>query len=161
MENGNRTADAEELVALAIALGTTPNRLLLSGTADPDVELELTPNSAVRVPETAAWYWACGESPLPPPDLPEGTPQIDPYGFVDANRPHRPANRTTIAELHQYGQKLNQIKVLAERLRRGTEIDGSDTIPRLVLATYLAEQAFIQEIEDNMEKQEAELGDDE
>lgn len=61
IEKGDRRVDVDDLVALALALGVTPNRLIL-----PDVDLPgittgyaLTP--AVAGTPVALWQWAQGE----------------------------------------------------------------------------------------------------
>lgn len=63
IESGHRRVDVDELVALAIALETNPNRLLLSPDGD-STELDLTPTSAWSA--LSAWAWACGELPNAP-----------------------------------------------------------------------------------------------
>jgi transcriptional regulator with XRE-family HTH domain len=63
-EKGERRASIDDLAALAVALGVTPNRLLLPpmGPGRLAGECELTP----QVKETPAllWAWAAGEVPL-------------------------------------------------------------------------------------------------
>jgi len=86
-ENGDRRVDVDDLVALAIALGVSPNRLLL--TADADGEVELTPTLIVHAAD--AWRWAAGERPLdwPPPDRePDLRAEAESRtAFVRENRP--------------------------------------------------------------------------
>lgn len=74
IENGHRRVDADELVALAVALDCTPNRLLIAPQAG-DEEIQLTEGSTElpiggRVqtePSTRdAWRWARGTEPLHP-----------------------------------------------------------------------------------------------
>ncbi len=76
IEANHRRVDVDDLVALALALDVSPNRLLLPGeggsshfqtahgmgTTSDGSELELT--SVVRVPVLDAWQWATGEMPL-------------------------------------------------------------------------------------------------
>jgi hypothetical protein len=57
-----RRVDVDDLVALAIALDTTPNRILLSAQAD-NSEIDLTPTRASSAAE--AWDWATGKAPMP------------------------------------------------------------------------------------------------
>jgi transcriptional regulator with XRE-family HTH domain len=64
IEKGERRVDVDDLVALAVALETTPNRLLLPGS---DIELapathHLTPDITSTPP--LMWAWATGEVPL-------------------------------------------------------------------------------------------------
>lgn len=61
IEAGKRTVDADDLVALAIALGTTPNRLLFGGRAWTEA-VALTPK--VSTTGHRAWAWANGDFPL-------------------------------------------------------------------------------------------------
>jgi hypothetical protein len=61
-EKLDRRMDVDDLIAFAAALNTTPNRLLLQGSADRSEEIDLTPG--MRVPAFDAWHWATGEVPL-------------------------------------------------------------------------------------------------
>jgi transcriptional regulator with XRE-family HTH domain len=65
IENGDRRVDVDDLVAIALALDTSPNRLLLGPVAE-DEKIEL----ARGVPATGrqAWSWARGDKPFPPSD---------------------------------------------------------------------------------------------
>jgi hypothetical protein len=60
-ERKPRRVDVDDLVALAVALDTSPNRLLLEG-AGTGRALEITPK--VTASEDSAWRWARGEQPL-------------------------------------------------------------------------------------------------
>lgn len=85
IEKGERRVDADDLVALALALDVTPSRLLLPATAGTDRGVDLT--GAVTAPtEDAAWRWACGEYDLFPLDAP--TPLSKVLRFLETNRPH-------------------------------------------------------------------------
>jgi transcriptional regulator with XRE-family HTH domain len=74
IEKGDRRVDVDDLVALAVALDTTPNQLLLPemDVSHPSAKLDLTPrDTQVRLDD--AWAWASGERPLsraPEPDVP-------------------------------------------------------------------------------------------
>ena len=61
IEQLDRRIDVDDLVALAVALDVSPNRLLLGAAAD-STELELTPSAAY--PADEAWLWALGAVPL-------------------------------------------------------------------------------------------------
>lgn len=61
IENGGRGVDVGDLVALAIALRVTPNRLLLPGRTDGD-PIALAPTTTVDPGN--AWLWAEGRFPL-------------------------------------------------------------------------------------------------
>lgn len=106
IEQGQRRVDADDLVALAVALGVTPNRLLLTGRVADDT-VRLTP--AVEVSQVAAWWWATGEQRLPGP---HAVP--DDRQFGAENRPHDPPDVTALADL----RALEASGVL-EDLRRG------------------------------------------
>lgn len=97
VENGTRRVTVDELVALAVALNVSPNRLLLPGDIDPTAvaehleteqePIELTPSLTVE--PTAAWAWAAGDEPLPTD--PEQH-DFDPFAvlqFTQENQPHR------------------------------------------------------------------------
>lgn len=60
VEAGTRRVDADDLVALALALGVTPNALLLAPTAAGDMEIT---GSNPR-PADVVWRWADGQWPL-------------------------------------------------------------------------------------------------
>ncbi|TMR95581.1 helix-turn-helix domain-containing protein [Nonomuraea basaltis] len=62
IEKGDRRIDADDLMALALALDVTPNRLLFTGNAD-DEQIRLTPKAPLEARN--AWYWAVGDRPLP------------------------------------------------------------------------------------------------
>lgn len=53
--NKRRRMDVDDLVALALALDTTPNRLLLTQEAD-NTDVTLAPNATVKAVD--AWHWA-------------------------------------------------------------------------------------------------------
>jgi transcriptional regulator with XRE-family HTH domain len=90
LENGGRQVDADDLVALALVLGVSPNRLLLPGVIRDDA-VTLAPK--VVTSESAAWWWATGEERIPGPFSPPGDQ------FVAENRPHDPPDTVTLPEL--------------------------------------------------------------
>jgi transcriptional regulator with XRE-family HTH domain len=63
-EKGDRKASVDDLMALAVALGTTPNRLLLPAMDADRIadEHEIAPK--VRETPPLLWAWAAGEAPL-------------------------------------------------------------------------------------------------
>lgn len=77
-EAGSRRLDVDDLVALALVLGVTPNRLLLPE-ADPGEDIALTDETVLSFVE--AWKWATGEAF--PASL-DG----DHRHFRDESRPH-------------------------------------------------------------------------
>ncbi len=89
IERLERRIDVDDLVTLAIALDTTPNRLLLPRAADSGT-VELTP--AVSVSALDAWKWATGEEPLSreyaPPERRNLVTDDRERWFVRESRPH-------------------------------------------------------------------------
>jgi 8-oxo-dGTP pyrophosphatase MutT (NUDIX family)/transcriptional regulator with XRE-family HTH domain len=69
IENGKRRVDADDLVALAIALGVNPSALLLPRSTGAEDEIELSP--ATRHLAWIVWQWADGQEPLPERNTPE------------------------------------------------------------------------------------------
>jgi hypothetical protein len=61
IEQGERHVDVDDLVALALALDATPNRLLLPAEAD-DTNIQTT--STISGPAVNTWRWANGQEPL-------------------------------------------------------------------------------------------------
>lgn len=64
IENGKRKVDADDLLALALVLSTSPNALALPAetAADDSTEMIVTPQTRVRLADM--WAWANGERPL-------------------------------------------------------------------------------------------------
>jgi 8-oxo-dGTP pyrophosphatase MutT (NUDIX family)/transcriptional regulator with XRE-family HTH domain len=85
IEKGDRRVDADDLVALALALEVNPSALLLPRNTRPDDEIEL---ASGRPPEAAsdAWAWADGARPL----AAAGRSAIDWYSLADFARHARP-----------------------------------------------------------------------
>lgn len=125
IEQGQRRVDADDLVALAVALGVTPNRLLLTGRVADDT-VRLTP--AVEVSQVAAWWWATGEQRLPGP---HAVP--DDRQFGAENRPHDPPDTTTLADL----RRLEASGAL-ESLRRGVAEARAAGLPAVGIADLVA-----------------------
>lgn len=84
-----RRVDVDDLVALSIALGTNPNRLLLPSVSSIGVHVPLT--ATVKVPANLAWGWARGDAPIEPwapGSVPEGaSPQPSLDEFRRLSRP--------------------------------------------------------------------------
>lgn len=124
VERQERRIDADDLVALAVALDTTPNRLLLPGEADSEQETELTPE--VAVPALDAWLWALGESELPrwaaPPERQDLVSDDRHRSFIRENRPHdrpEPYLRSVGHDMQEYPDLVRMfahlVAMLAER----------------------------------------------
>lgn len=86
IESKARRVDADDLVALALALDVTPVRLLLPPQTSEagDEPVQLTPEVARGW--TAAWRWATGDQPLVDGD--EDRPFSEVREFIRRNRPY-------------------------------------------------------------------------
>ncbi|MFE3522223.1 helix-turn-helix domain-containing protein [Streptomyces sp. NPDC059161] len=62
IEQGRRRVDVDDLMALSIALGVTPNTLLLPHEVGGEHQPTAMPEP---VPQASLWYWADGTLPLP------------------------------------------------------------------------------------------------
>jgi hypothetical protein len=67
LERGERRADADDLTALALALETTPNRLMLPGIDLPTASTAMALTPEVSGTPQQLWEWAQGEQPLRTP----------------------------------------------------------------------------------------------
>ncbi len=94
LETGQRRVDVDDLVALALALDVTPNRLLLTETASNVDGIPLT--GAVSASSRVAWRWACGERPISQPSAFDIKREVS---FTTVNRPHDPPDDMTTGEL--------------------------------------------------------------
>ncbi len=63
IESGERRVDADDLVALAVALGVTPITLLMPYTATEDTRVEVTGLSE-PVRDTTLWHWLQARVPI-------------------------------------------------------------------------------------------------
>jgi transcriptional regulator with XRE-family HTH domain len=87
-ENGTRRATVDDLAALAVALGVTPNRLLLppaDGSGPEDGE----PAPWGKEPARSLWAWATGEIPLGHPPASAKTSRAERGGEVAFFRENR------------------------------------------------------------------------
>ena len=127
IETGERRVDVDDLVTLALALETTPNRLLLTGGRE-DISL------AENVPHTSAynaWVWATGErggqwlSHLlwDEPAAPAET-------FSTENRPHDPNTEIDVKTVVEHAAALDALKEAWRALR----LSG---VPRRDLLSWL------------------------
>jgi len=114
VESGERRVDVDDLMALALALNTTPNRLLLDAEADSELT-QLTDNPTLLYSRTQAWTWACGEAhwgaaESHPTTLFGGIPL---YEFQSMAHPHDVPARLTAEEwrgLEPWQQKLDELR---------------------------------------------------
>jgi transcriptional regulator with XRE-family HTH domain len=91
IEKGERRIDVDDLVALAVALGTTPNRLLLPGTDIPGGTTDHLLVPEIRDSRRRLWAWASGEVPLGRKSASVATEydiRSEEVIFTRENRPH-------------------------------------------------------------------------
>lgn len=126
-EDATRRIDVDDLVAFALALRSTPNRLLLAGTADIDKPYQVT--AEYRVSERNAWLWALGERPLDRGfDAPELQIVVEDdrlRWFVQENRPDRPMEHpltNPILRDPEIMRALRDVAREAQRLGVGIEL---------------------------------------
>lgn len=133
IEQRDRRVDVDDLVAIAIALGVTPNRLLLEvpsravvlerpGDSSgrpvdtfpaPAESIDLTPS--VDVPLFDAWEWATGQHPLP--GLPETASGEALFEFRKENRPHDPGDRDRYFDKDEFRKHPELVRQAAALVR--------------------------------------------
>lgn len=139
IETGQRRVDADELVALALALDVSPNRLLLPPEASTERGVDLTPEVTIPT-EDAAWRWACGEYYPFPLDAP--TPAADVVRFMAANRPHASGNISLLER--EIAEHLKELKPVAKAVRAA---EGAG-VPFRVVVDYLRLTDALDSIDD-------------
>jgi transcriptional regulator with XRE-family HTH domain len=103
LENRTRRVDADDLVALAIALGTTPNRLMLPPAAD-DSQVPLV--GPIKATARAAWRWMRGLAPLDNGPADEDVPR----DFTRENSPDEPSiESATFGEAIEHWPNLQPV----------------------------------------------------
>lgn len=136
IEMGARRVHVEDLVALAIVLNVSPNRILLDPEAD-EGPLELT--TKVVVTRRRAWSWATGGRPL----FDSGS-SADPTfrAFRRENRPDDPGpTGTQLAELVAIGQRSLGPVADAVRVALRSENVTFDKIMEYLHFAYAVDQA--------------------
>ncbi|WP_328382973.1 helix-turn-helix domain-containing protein [Micromonospora zamorensis] len=120
VEVGKRTVDPNELVALAVALRTTPNRLLFGAHAGTN-GVALTPTVATT--GHRAWAWANGEFPLVstyPKDMGEAE-------IVDDFAQHTRPVDFRLRRSHPAARSARRLAALIDNLIMFLTSDGADT----------------------------------
>ncbi|MEU7843926.1 helix-turn-helix transcriptional regulator [Micromonospora sp. NPDC049114] len=120
IETGKRTVDADDLVALAVALRTTPNRLLFGAHAGTN-GVALTPTVATT--GHRAWAWANGEFPLVstyPKEMSEGE-------IVDDFSQHTRPVDFRLRRSHPAARSARRLAALIDNLIMFLTSDGADT----------------------------------
>jgi hypothetical protein len=118
IEAGSRRIDVDDLVALSVVLGCSPNRLLM-----PEADDELVPLVGnVEATGKDAWAWAAGEKPLgydrPSPSgwafIVENQPQH--YGHLDPHpAPRHPEHQRLLVEgMRKDGRFAEFLKAIGE-----------------------------------------------
>ena len=107
IEQGSRRIDADDLAAFALALGCTPNRLLLPGTASSEQVVEA--GAGRYVTELDAWQWALGERPL------DGGREAE---FVAENRPSHAPESPLASKVFAHPDLVRAIARTASQARR-------------------------------------------
>jgi transcriptional regulator with XRE-family HTH domain len=139
MEQGSRRVDVDDLVALALALDVSPNRLLLDATAD-DEPVALTEGQEVS--RRQGWEWATGHEPMPERLWDEDRDRRHILNFDRLaafraeNRPNEPEPKGTQAnELLALGEKFLQPVVdAAERALATGEVTFDQIVEYLQLS---------------------------
>jgi transcriptional regulator with XRE-family HTH domain len=118
IELGNRRVDVDDLVALALALDVTPNRLLLPADASdsPKTLCDLAASGDVTVTTATAWRWACGEEAVEH-DV-GGARDLSRYmRFRNENRPHDPESLKP-SEYERYADVLKRVVEAVDAARK-------------------------------------------
>jgi transcriptional regulator with XRE-family HTH domain len=134
IENGKRRVDADDLVALALALNVTPPALLLPrSVAAGDEQVALTP--AVACTAEDAWLWAGGQWQLRDHDLDDFLLHARPEYQVRAEVDRYDAMAREAREDAAIAKALPGAAALAEKTR-----DDLDRRARALLPGYATEQ---------------------
>jgi transcriptional regulator with XRE-family HTH domain len=102
IEEGTRRVDADDLVALAVALGVNPSALLFPPTDDHEVSCQIT--GAGRYRASSVWDWADGVRPL----VEDAWDEAEEVHFQLRARPR--ARRQLNPELFEAMKVLGEIK---------------------------------------------------
>jgi transcriptional regulator with XRE-family HTH domain len=123
IEQGSRRVDADDLVALALVLDVTPNRLLLTDGIEGD-RIDLAP---AFEPWTRheAWGWACGDHLMVHDAAGDDIADFRPSTltaryerFARVNRPHVPRDEPSLADFVAHKEKLSKLAELVAELER-------------------------------------------
>lgn len=122
LELCERSVDVDELMELALALGVTPLRLMLTSTADPDRNSTLSPNVVVK--QADAWIWATGMLPLEPMITEGGGIDTDAIiRWEEENAPHIEHEDIAISDLEEYLGVLGPLsKAITDAIGAGVPI---------------------------------------
>lgn len=151
IEKGERRVDVDDLVAFALALDVTPNRLLLTGAAENDHKVALTVTEAAT--ESWAWRWAAeGEMPLGHWPPTSGGSTVNAAGakrrlrFRAENRPDR--REVSLAELAPYRREVAQAARSVVRLEEKSGLPRRSVLDLLPLVIEFSQPAPRKERDD-------------
>ena len=138
VESGDRRVTVDDVVALAVVLGVSPNQLLFPPIVSrPGTHYGVPVVGNVTAWDVDIWRWATGESPLVPLDgteLGEQPGAHEVAEFLLANRPHIVAESTT-------DSAAEMVSTLADALRLAIERGASANGMRKVLDRAITEAA--------------------
>lgn len=148
-EKGDRGVYVDDLVPLALALGVTPNTLLMPevgflGAADTHL---LTP--AVSGSAEELWQWAQGERPLtlPIPDLPS---PLDPNRALEFAIRSRPYLAAVHAPGGPQGEPIPELRELSAAVQRAMKAGATGTDIRRVAELTMTLPALMTDDEIDM-----------
>jgi transcriptional regulator with XRE-family HTH domain len=130
IEMGTRRVDADDLVALAIALGVTPNRILLDRASD-EADIQLAQGHSVT--RRHAWNWANGRMPLPPVLKPQddmGRELVNVDAMLEFRRINRPNEKGFLPSLDD-PETVEALRPVSEAARQAVD-RGAVTIDEVI-----------------------------
>lgn len=134
IEQGERRVDVDDLVALALSLGVTPNRILLSDDASEN-PIHLAPE--VSVTRSHAWRWASGEDEILLEDDGPRRRRFPDLATITANRPHRPLPRMGMQDVLQHAAELAAVAKAVKALEE-VGLTRQDVFEGLALLDMIA-----------------------
>lgn len=150
IEQGTRRVDTDDLLALALALDVTPNRLLLTPTATMDTA-GIT--ATAHTQEVVLWEWATGDRPLL--DLQREDPtEIDldrRRRFRRENRPHVPSPMS-MSDLLEHEAVLTPVRKAAT-----TAVEAG--VSEEAVTEYVDTALKLRRLADQLKAQDDEEGD--
>jgi transcriptional regulator with XRE-family HTH domain len=124
-EKLDRRVDVDDLMAFAVALRTTPNRLLLATLSDHSEVIALAPSVRVRMIE--AWDWATGRFPLYYDEECGEDPEQFIQNFMSENAPNDNQEyfMEALRQIHDRPELINQIRSLVQTaVREGVSLEA-------------------------------------
>lgn len=164
IEKGERRVDVDDLVALALALGVTPNRLIMPDTDLSGVTTTYLLTPAVAGSPVALWQWAQGEKhpgiPIEGAHFWLGGGEHPDLAFALDNRPYLTA-RTVRDEIADSSARLPEgslrtlVAAVLEALAEGADptwvrrvVELAITLPETMLQNELSDLITARSAED-------------